>query len=132
MNDKPGELQGLQFSITGGDPANLSLALDDADIIQGTPVTVRTAIIETTNYTILDAPVDWIGELDTMAIAEDGQSAEVSVTAENKGVDLLRGTPWFYADADQKAINPTDGAFSYVVDQIDKPIVWPARSFFWQ
>ena len=132
IKDQAGEMQGLQFTVAAGDPANLALALDDADVVQGTVVTIRTAIIETTNYTILDAPTDWVGTLDTMAIGEDGQSAEVSVTAESKGVDLLRGTPGFYADSDQRAINPADGSFSYVVDQIDKVVAWPARSFFYQ
>lgn len=132
IKDQAGEMQGLNFTIAAGDPANLALALDDADVVQGTVVTIRTAIIETATYTILDAPKDWVGTLDTMAIGEDGQTAEVSVTAESKGVDLLRGTPGFYADSDQRAINPADGSFSYVVDQIDKVVAWPARSFFYQ
>lgn len=132
ISDKPGELQGITLSLTGGDPANIALALDDADIIQGTPCTIRTAIIETATYTILDALVDWTGYLDTMGIAEDGTSAVINVTAESKGVDLLRGNPMLYADADQRVVNPTDASFVYVVDQIDKPVVWPARSFFYQ
>lgn len=132
VTDKPGELQGITLSLTGGDPANLALALDDADVVQGVACTIRTAIIETATYTVLDAPVEWSGYLDTMAIAEDGSSAIINVTAESKGVDLLRGNPWFYADPDQRVVNPTDASFSYVVDQIDKPVVWPARSFFYK
>jgi hypothetical protein len=127
--DKPGEVQGLTFELFG-DGAAIALALDDADIVQGTPVTLRTAIIETNTYTILDAPVDWLGTLDTMVIVEDGQQASIRVTAESKAVNLLRGTPQFYNDADQRAINPADGSFAYVVDQIDKPIIWPAKAYF--
>jgi hypothetical protein len=100
--------------------------------VQGTPVTIYTAIMDTTTYQILDAPVEWVGTLDTMAIGEDGTAATIAVTAESRAVDLLRGTPQFYSDADQRVINPTDGAFAYVVDQIDKPIVWPAKAFFYQ
>jgi hypothetical protein len=106
--DKPGEVQGLTFELFG-DGAAIALALDDADIVQGTPVTLRTAIIETNTYTILDAPVDWLGTLDTMVIVEDGQQASIRVTAESKAVNLLRGTPQFYNDADQRAINPATG-----------------------
>jgi hypothetical protein len=67
-----------------------------------------------------------------MAIAEDGQSASIRVSAESRAVDLLRGTPFMYNDADQVAINASDRAFKYVVDQIDKPVVWPAKSWFYK
>jgi len=130
--DKPGDVQGLTLELAAGDSTRISLALDDSDIVQGTPVTIRTAIIETVNYTILDAPVEWTGTLDTMTIGEDGQTANIRVSAESNAVDLLRGTPQFYSDADQTLISATDRSFKFVVDQIDKPIVWPAKAFFYQ
>jgi hypothetical protein len=132
VTDKPGDVQGITLELHGADAARIALALDDADVVQGTPVTLYTAIIDTATYQILDAPVEWVGTLDTMAIGEDGTAATIAVTAESRAVDLLRGTPQFYSDADQRVINPTDGAFAYVVDQIDKPIVWPAKAFFYQ
>lgn len=130
--DKPGEIQGMTFELHGVDAAKISLALDDVDIVQGTPCVIRTAIIETVNYTILEAPIEWTGTLDAMSIAEDGGQATITVSAESRAVDLLRGTPSFYNDPDQRAINAADGSFSYVVDQIDKPVVWPNKSFFYQ
>lgn len=131
VNDKPGEVQGLTLTLFG-DSAVISLALDDSDVVQGTPLTIRTALIETDTYTVLDAPIDWVGELDTMAISEDGQSCTIQVTAESRAVDLLRGNPSFYADSDQRLIDPNDGSFLYVIDQADKPVVWPAKAFFYQ
>ncbi len=132
ISDKPGEVTGLSLELHGVSAANISLALDDSDQVQGTVCKIRTAIIETATYTILDAPIEWVGTLDTMAIAEDGQKAIIGVTAESKAVDLLRGNQFFYSDSDQKSINPTDASFVYVVDQIGKPIVWPAKAFFYQ
>lgn len=130
--DKPGEVQGLQLELAAGSPAIISLALDDADIVQGTVCTLRTAVFDPATYQILDAPVDWAGKLDTMAIMEQGDTASVAVTAESRAVDLLRGNASYYADADQVAINPADRSFQYVVDQIDKPIVWPSRQFYYK
>lgn len=130
--DKPGDVQGITLEMSGGDAARISLALDDSDIVQGTPLTLRTAIMDPATYTILDAPADWVGTLDTMVIVEDGQQASIRVTAESNAVDLLRGTPQFYNDTDQRAINANDGSFRFVVDQIDKPLIWPAKSFFYQ
>ena len=83
-------------------------------------------------FTILDAPIEWAGTLDTMAIAEDGTQASIRVSAESRAVDLLRGTPSTYSDSDQQAIYSGDLAFEYVVSQVDKPVIWPAREYFFQ
>ncbi len=131
ITDKPGELQGITLELFG-DAAHISLALDEADIVQGTVCIIRTAIVETANYTVLDAPVEWSGTLDTMAIGEDGTTASVRVSAESKAVDLLRGTPSYYSEQDQTAISANDHSMKFVVDQIDKPVIWPAKTFFTQ
>lgn len=130
--DKPGEVAGLQFELAAGSSGVISLALDDADIVQGTAVTVRTAIIDMDTRQILDAPIEWIGTLDTMSIGEDGTQAVVRCTAESKAVDLLRGTPMVYGDADQRTVNAADGSMRFIIDQIDKPVIWPQKSFFYQ
>ena len=132
VQDKPGEIAGITLELAAGDSSIIALALDDADIVQGTPVTIRTAIIDLETYQVLDAPIDWVGSLDTMSIGEDGTQAAIRCTAESKAVDLLRGNPQFYADQDQRAIAPNDASFSYVVDQIDKPLIWPTRAFYYK
>ena len=132
VQDKPGEIAGITLELAAGDSSVIALALDDADIVQGTPVTIRTAIIDLETYQVLDAPIDWVGSLDTMSIGEDGTQAAIRCTAESKAVDLLRGNPQFYADQDQRAIAPNDASFSFVVDQIDKPLIWPTRAFFYK
>lgn len=132
INDKPGEVQGITLELHGADASRISLALDDSDVVQGTPITIYTAIIDTSTYQILDAPPEWVGTMDTMSIAEDGQTASIAVTCESRAVDLLRGNVSMYTDADQRLISPTDGAFKYVLDQIDKPLVWPTREYFYQ
>lgn len=131
INDKLGEVQGLKLELFG-DTSSISLALDDADIVQGTPITIRTALIETVNYTILQAPIEWLGTLDAMSISEDGEKSVIQVSAESRAVDLLRGTPMFYTDADQRTVNASDGAFKFVVDQVDKKVIWPTREFFFR
>ena len=131
IKDAPGEVNGITLSLFGDNTA-MSLALDEGNVVPQTPLTIRTAVIELDTYTVLDAPVVWAGKLDTMNITEDGQSCTITVTAESIGVDLLRGSPSYYADSDQRLIDPNDGSFMYVVDQVGKPLVWPAKSFFQQ
>jgi hypothetical protein len=65
-----------------------------------------------------------------MAIVEDGEHAVVRVTAESKAVDLLRGNPRTYTDADQQALFPGDSAFNLVVSQASATVVWPSKDFF--
>lgn len=129
ITDAPGEIKGLQFDIAGVNSAAVSLALDDADQVQGTPVTIRTAILDS-SYQVVDAPIEWTGLLDTMSMQEDGDNASISCTAESTAVDLLRGAALTYSDADQQTLYPGDRAFEYIVSQSDTPVVWPARSWF--
>lgn len=129
ITDSPGEIKGLQFDIAGVSPAVVALALDDSDQVQGTPVFIRTAILNSA-YQVVDAPIEWTGVLDTMSMQEDGESATISCTAESTAVDLLRGAALTYSDADQQTLYPGDRAFEYIVSQSDKPVVWPAKSWF--
>lgn len=132
ISDQPGELPGLQLELMRVDSAYISMALDDADVVQGAAVTISTAIMDVANMTILHVEPDFTGYGDTMAIAEDGQSCSISMTVESKGVDLLRGNPLTYSDADQQSLASGDRYFEYVADQADKPVVWPSRAYFFR
>ena len=129
IDDSPGEIKGLTFSLSGVDPAYIALALDDAAVVQGTPCHIRTALLDS-NYQVVDAPLDWSGRLDTMSITEDGETCTISVTAESTAVDLLKGYASTFSDPDQRAIDPTDRAFEYLNSQVGQPVVWPHRQWF--
>lgn len=132
VEDRSGDLPGVQFQLLRMDATYIGLALDDADEVQGAPISVYTAIIDSTTYAIVDALLDWAGYADTMSISEDGQTASIVMTAESKGVDLLRGNPLVYNDPDQQNLVPGDLYFQYVVSQSDKPVVWPTREWFYK
>jgi hypothetical protein len=128
--DAPGEIKGLQFEFSGVSANAVSLALDGADEWQGCPVTILTAILDPTTYAVLDAEIEWSGLGDTMSLKEDGENSVIQATAESSAVDLLRGIPLTYTDADQQALHPGDSAFQYVNQQADQPVVWPDKQFF--
>ena len=129
VDDSPGEIKGMQFELAGVRSEYISLALDDAAVVQGTPVTIRTALLDA-NCQIVDAPIDWTGTLDTMTITEDGETCTIQVTAESSAVDLLRGFALTYSDSDQRALHPGDLAFQYVASQANTPVVWPTKQWF--
>jgi len=133
VSDAPGgAVKGVTLEMTSGDSGTIALALDDADEVQGAPVTIRTAIFDPATYQVLDAPVDFSGLCDTMQISEGSASVSITVSVESRAVDLLRSNPSTYTDADQRALFAGDRAFEYVVDQTDKPVVWPSREFYYQ
>lgn len=129
IDDSPGEIKGLTFSLSGVDPAYIALALDDAAVVQGTPCHIRTALLDS-NFQVVDAPLDWAGRLDTMSITEDGETCTISVTAESTAVDLLNGYATTYSDSDQKAVDAGDRSMKYLSSQIGTPVVWPTRQWF--
>lgn len=131
VTDSPGEVKGLQFELSGVPADRIALALDASDQLQGSVVTIRTAILDS-SYVVKDAPIEWVGTMDTMPFDEDGQTAVLRPTAEHDGVDLLRGHPSYYSDGDQQALYPGDRAFEYVTDQSTKPVVWPSKEFFYK
>lgn len=131
ITDAPGEIKGLQFEMAGVAASSIALALDDADQWQGTPITVRTAVLDA-SYQVVDAPVEWTGHGDTMSLSEDGESASITATAESSAVDMLRGHPLTYSHADQQALHPGDRFFEYVADQADQPVVWPTKEWFYK
>jgi len=131
--DQPGQVVGLSLSMSATSPATLSLAMDGAGTVKGTPCTLRVAVFAVAqdgSLVLADAPLLWAGALDTMSLSLDGTTRTVSVTAESTAIRLMRSIPWLYSDADQRLVNALDGSFSFLADQIGKPIVWPNRNWF--
>lgn len=128
IDDSPGEIKGLQLEMSGVLTEYLTLALADSSSVQGTPLTIRLAIVGEDGQ-VIEAPIDWSGQLDTMSIQEDGETCSIAVTAESSAVDLLRGSPLTYSNVDQQALYPGDRAFEYLNSQIGKPIVWAGKQW---
>lgn len=68
------------------------------------------------------------GRLDVMAIEESGDTASISMTIENRLIDLGRPRIRRYTSEDQKSLFPGDRGFDYVNDLQDKLIEWGKTS----
>lgn len=64
------------------------------------------------------------GRLDVMNILESGDSATITVSIENRLIDLNRPRIRRYTSEDQKGLFPGDLGFDYVNDLQDRPIDW--------
>lgn len=130
IEDSPGELRGLRFEMPGIALSDVALVLSEP--VQGKTVNVWTAIVDASTAQILDASLEWSGRLDTLALAEDGERATVSATAEHIGLDLLRPSGVKFSHQDQQRRYPGDRFFEYLIDQADQQITWPSAQFFKQ
>lgn len=130
IEDSAGEIKGLSFQMSLTSATQMSLALDGADLWQGSTVQIFTVILENTNYTVLDGMLEWAGIGDMFSIEESANGAYFNATAESFAVDLLRGSPMVINQADQLVVDVTDTAFKYVTDQVGKQVIWPTREWF--
>lgn len=129
IQDSPGEIKGLQLEMSGVSSAALALALADSPDVQGAPLIIRLAIHDDSG-TVIDAPIDWAGIVDTMPIEENGETCSIAITAESGAVDFLRGNALTTSNADQQFLYPGDRAMEYVVSQDGVPIVWPTKQYY--
>ena len=54
------------------------------------------------------------GRTDVMSVREDGDASTISVSAENRLIDLERTRVRYYTDRDQKELFPGDDGFEFV------------------
>jgi hypothetical protein len=132
INDAVGEIKPLMFELPAVRDQDVAKALDANLQVQGRAVRVYTAVFRTTNFTIIEAILEWAGRLDTMTVVDGSPVALIQVTAEHIGMDLLRPSGMLYTDQDQQKLHPGDRSWQYVVDQSEKRITWPAADFFKQ
>ncbi|MBB3639791.1 hypothetical protein [Variovorax atrisoli] len=129
IDDSPGEVKGLQLQMSGVPVEYLSMALDDAAVVQGARLVVRLAVLNDAGA-VVDAPIDWDGYMDTTPIETDGVTCTITATAESSAVDFLRGNPRTTSNADQQAMYPGDRAMEFIVSQDGVPIVWPTKQYY--
>lgn len=128
IRDQGGEVQALSFQLSGV-PADL-LAIALAEPIQGKAVRVFTGILDADTHAILDVLQSWAGTLDVMSIAQGGQTAAITVSAEHRGIAFARPKGLRYTDGDQQALYPGDKSLEFVISQAQHADVWPAAAWF--
>jgi len=120
---------GLNITLSGMESSIISSALTED--VQGTVVKVYFGVLTTTdNQTVVvDTPYQiFEGFLDTMTIREDGETAEFTITVENKLITLEKAVDRRYTDQDQKNLFSGDKGLEFIDDLQDKNVVWGGGS----
>ena len=112
--------RGITMTLSGMDASLISLAL--AENYQNRAARVYLGAIQS-NGTIQSYQV-FGGRLDVMTIEESGETATISVTAENRLIDLERPRVRRFTSEDQKALFPGDLGLDFVNDLQDKTLDW--------
>jgi hypothetical protein len=115
------EVRGLRFSISGIDPAHVSLALNEQ--YQGRACSMWFAPLNEDYSVIADPVLVFSGRMDLMDI-DMGTTATITVSAESRLADWDRPRVRRYNAADQAITDPADKGFEFVPQMVEKNIRW--------
>ena len=113
---------GINVVLTGVKSSLVVIAKDHE--YQGRPLTVMLGAFDSTGSLVADPTVVFSGFMDTMTIAEAGETSTISIAVENKLIAFERSKVRRYTAEDQKIDHPTDKGFEFVTAIQNKEIVW--------
>lgn len=134
--NKATEISAQRFTLTGCDPAVMAIVL--AEQVRGRPCIIRAAFMDAETHALIEAPIIWTGNLDTVHPVHDpvSKTATVSVVANHRGVLFARAKPVRYTHADQQRVAVAsstsygpDMSLTFIVSQSNRTVIWPGRSW---
>lgn len=115
-------VEGLAIEVSGIPSTYIDMALSEP--IQGRSARVWVGFIDSTDYSLLDAPVLLFrGRMDVMDVTS-GKDPIVTIRVENRFADWDRPRIRRYTDADQRARFPNDKGCEFVTQTAVREIVW--------
>ena len=127
VEDTASEMPPLRFTLPGLSPDQLYVALEPGT--EGSVVRVYDALIDPDTGACEDAVLAWSGTLNVPELI-DGEQADMTVTAEHRGMLAIRPKPSRYTDDEQRRLYPGDTSLDFDPATDAAPLVWPAASFF--
>lgn len=113
---------GIRVSLSGVPTDMLSLALSDE--YHGRDFILYMGAFTEARGLVADPVIVFRGFMDTMQINENGETSMITLSVENRLIDLERPRVRRYTSEDQKVDYPADKGFDFVVDLQDKGIRW--------
>lgn len=127
VEDTSAEMPPLRFTMPGLNPDQLYVALEPGT--EGSAVRVYDALIDPDTGACEDAVLAWSGTLNVPELV-DGEQADLTVTAEHRGMLAIRPKPSRYTDDEQRRLYPGDTSLDFDPATDAKPLVWPAASYW--
>lgn len=95
---------------------------------QGKDVTIKLGAFDSSGNIISSPIIIFSGFMDVMTIDEGSETSTISLTVENKLIQLSRSNVRRYTDQDQKKDHPNDDGFEYVTIMAEKDIEWGGKT----
>lgn len=115
------EMTGVSMSLSGIPSAMITTAL--AEYYQGRDCNIWLAPLDANCAVLADPVLVFPGRIDTMSI-ELGDTASITLTAENKMADWNKSRVRRYTHEDQIAEYPSDLGLEFVPQMVEKVLVW--------
>jgi len=113
---------GVSLQLNGVPSALLSTVL--TEYYQGRSAVIYLAALDSSLAVVADPFILWSGRMDTMQIQDTAETATISLTVENRLIDLERQRERRYTDMDQKNFFPGDKGLEHVAAQLDRALSW--------
>jgi len=122
-------VKGAEISLTGINSEIVSLALSEP--YQGRVCNVYFGLLDPDGgLTVAAGDLTQIfsGYMDQMNISEQAETSTISLTVENRLIDLERARVARYTSAYQKSIYPNDLGLDFIEDLQDKQLTWGKKA----
>lgn len=113
---------GTTVSLSGVPLEMVSLAINEAR--QGKPGRVWLGLLTEAQEIIADPVRAFTGRLDVPEVADAGDSCTVTISYENRLIDLGVPRSWRYTHESQRVLAPDDRGFEFVSAIQDREITW--------
>lgn len=120
------QASGINVTLTGVKSSLVVIAKDHE--YQGRAITVMLGAFDASGDLVADPTVIFAGFMDTMTIAESGETSTISIACENKLIAFERSKVRRYTAEDQKIDHPTDKGFEFLTAIVEKEIIWGRAS----
>ncbi len=119
---------GIKLVLSGIPAQFVTSAL--GEVRQGAPVIIYQGFLTPAGGVVATPNTAWSGRMDTCEIAEAGDTAMISITAESRLLDLNRSRERRYQKQDQSIDFPGDTGFDFVPSLQELTIVWGKQTIF--
>ena len=116
--------RGAQITLDGIDTTLVSLALTES--YQGRQGLIYLGALSS-GAVVPDPLLIFDGRMDVMQIEDTGEASTISITLENRLIDLERVRVRRYTPEDQKINFPNDKGLDFVSDLVDKVVQWGGK-----